>query len=177
VIDLSELALYQCHVCRHKAIAHVNDPWTAENECEECYCLPDLSRAPPVPTSEETGPLPPEVPWAELTVYDCSSCDDACINWSGSAAAQEGYCWTCHSAICGSVSLPFSPSEGVGAEARIRAGLSRPEGAPERPEGATEATRGKRGLALDRAARAHPRRPKGEGERERSAVSDSRGWL
>jgi len=79
----------------------------------------------------------------------------------GSASPSKTDCY--HRFIGLSRSHPLSASEGEGAEASTGAGLPRPVVAPECPEGATEATRAERGLAPDRAARAHRPTPQGEG--------------
>lgn len=75
-------------------------------------------------------------------------------------------CHQCHTVSDLSDSRSPTTSEGAGAEARLRAGLPRPEVAPERPEGTTEAT-GPEADPLpwgsDPEARAHLPIPQGEG--------------
>lgn len=112
-----EYCHYHCRICHSPCINHASEPFTQARECQKCYRVPDLQRAPPT-----------------------------------------------------------TASEGEGGATRLRPGGVREEIAPECPEGAIAPTRAERGLALDRAARAPPPTPQGEGvagTRQPSSQSES----
>lgn len=92
---------YRCRQCDDDCINERGKEYTNRGYCR--YCLPTpiplLEEAPPVEPSEECGPIPPEVPWSELQLYDCRSCGEECLNWLGLECTRLGYCHTCYDLI------------------------------------------------------------------------------
>jgi hypothetical protein len=162
---------YECVRCGGWCVRNVEEPCVHHGECLPCYLSPGDSEVLLAESEIDNSTIPPAVPWTDLKEYRCGSCKEWCLNWTGLSCTQHNECRACHAVPDLSLAPSPAASEGEGAEASSGAGSSRPEVAPERPEGATEATSAEQGLAPDRAARAHPRRPEGEGERERSGVS------
>ena len=39
-----------------------------------------------------SGPIPPEVPWSEMSYYQCNCCKDNCINHESTEAAEVREC-------------------------------------------------------------------------------------
>lgn len=43
----------------------------------------------------ESGPIPPEIDWSDLTAYRCKHCSQGCINPIGSEPAENRECRSC----------------------------------------------------------------------------------
>jgi len=44
----------------------------------------------------ESGPIPPEIDWSDLTAYRCRHCYNGCINPVDSEPAETQQCRSCH---------------------------------------------------------------------------------
>lgn len=47
-------------------------------------------------TAEESGPIPPDVPYSEMVAYDCRWCHTGCINHVEESCTEAKECRKCH---------------------------------------------------------------------------------